>query len=157
MSGQIIIQGLAADMPTPKAPRNPRIYIATDTLKMYLELGNNWLKFADVTAPVPPPVIAITNATSTNPDELVITGTVLDTVTRFRVMGTTPAFDTYYYDSAGPDTALNPATATVTVATDGLTVTIVDSTLTGQTIDDIEARDAADAVADQWTGSAVIA
>lgn len=97
--------------------------------------------------------INIASADSTAENRLEITGTGFDTADRMRVIDDF-AFNTRYYDPAGPNNGLNPVGAVV-VWTDTL-VTITDAGLSGIIVTDIQARDGADAFMDELFTNVII-
>lgn len=105
-------------------------------------------------SPAPPAMIEVTDLQALGSDTVKIIGTSLDEVGRFRIADDF-TFDESFYDSAGPDSGLNPVGATVTYV-DAETVTVEYAAMNGLTLTYIQARDAVDGVASEWYGSTVV-
>lgn len=101
-----------------------------------------------------PPAIQIDNVVPAGPNYIGLSGSGFDLVSRFRVIDDF-GYDVFVYDSSGPNAGLNPPGMTVTVYSPN-SVIIGSLDMAGLTITQVQARDAGDAVADEWYGSVLV-
>jgi len=135
-------------------PGGSAVYSATDVLSVSgdgLSHGIQFTGFAVLTAigsviSVDHEAITLITSLAYGDDTFRMYGTGLNAATRFRISDGI-SLDEYLYDSSGPNAGLNPPGYTVTVVSSTI-VEVNAAALDGLTINEIEARNALDAIVD---------
>jgi len=140
MSGQIILQGFLADIPNPRAKRNPRFFVTSDTDQLFAEVNGAWVEVAlNPTAVADAVTLAVDAVVDGAPG-------LLDTLNELAAaIGDNPSFITTVNDAidlVASDLSDHEAEMTGAHASDAIAY---DNTTSGLTADNV--KDAIDEVA----------